>query len=81
MAKYVGIDPGSKGSLCCLDTDDLTTVHFMDTPHDSLSCTTVRKWLLDWNVDGWFIPTTDPFEHIFLFINNQGFFFRQVRYV
>ena len=49
MAKYVGIDPGSKGSLCCLDTDDLTTVHFMDTPHDSISCTRVRKWLLDWN--------------------------------
>ena len=48
MPTFVGIDPGSKGSLCCLDTNDLSTVHFLDTPQNANSCAVMRSWLLVW---------------------------------
>jgi hypothetical protein len=46
MAKFIGIDPGAKGSLCCLDTDDLTNVEFIDTPADHASAQLVRGWVM-----------------------------------
>lgn len=46
MAKFIGIDPGSKGSLCCLDSADLTTILFMDTPFDHNTCISVREFII-----------------------------------
>lgn len=45
MSKFIGIDPGSKGALCCLDSDRLS-VEFIDTPDDHASAQLVRGWIM-----------------------------------
>jgi hypothetical protein len=44
--KFIGIDPGSKGALCCLDSDRPRFVEFLDTPYDHKSCQLVRAFLM-----------------------------------
>jgi hypothetical protein len=44
VTKFIGVDPGSKGALCCLDSDTLE-VTFHDTPHDHKTCALVQGWV------------------------------------
>lgn len=45
MAKFIGIDPGSKGALCCLDSDNLSDITFIDTPSDHASCQRMQGFI------------------------------------
>jgi hypothetical protein len=44
MTKFIGIDPGSTGALCCLDSDTHETT-FKDTPSNHGSSAGIQAWI------------------------------------